>query len=121
MRVFDARTKQKSFKLRGHQDNIRCVHFDSDHTITSSSTDGTIKLWDTRQQKCFKTLHMHKDSVWTFLYDSNNALVSGGKDKSVCYVDTKDMESCNIVQLEHPITSVRILYNNITFVDCCIQ
>ena len=51
-------------KLVGHQDNIRCLLM-SDNFVLSGSSDTTIKMWDLRNFKVYKTFDIHDDPVWS--------------------------------------------------------
>ncbi|TXG47984.1 hypothetical protein EZV62_027278 [Acer yangbiense] len=50
--------------------------------LFSTSTDGTIKVWDLNNLRCIQTLSDHKDAV-TCLLCSNEFLFSGSLDKTI--------------------------------------
>lgn len=51
-------------KLVGHQDNVRCLLMNSNF-ILSGSTDTSVKLWDLRNFKVYKSFDFHNDAVWS--------------------------------------------------------
>lgn len=63
--------------LKGHQDGIYCLQFDSTMIVTGSR-DQSIKLWDRTSGACTKTLAGHTSSVLCLHMDaSHNTIVSG--------------------------------------------
>ncbi|CAN0051431.1 unnamed protein product, partial [Hapterophycus canaliculatus] len=55
----------KICKLDGHGDNVRCVEIDEGGTrVVSGSTDGTLRVWDVRQQCCLGVYELPGGSVW---------------------------------------------------------
>lgn len=64
--IFDKRANSQNSlvrKLIGHQDNVRCLLM-NENFILSGSTDTTIKLWDLRNFKIYKSFDIHDDAVW---------------------------------------------------------
>lgn len=53
------KTVNRVRKLEGHQDAVLCLQFDSKRVVTGSS-DRTVRLWDTRSGRCFRTLVGHQ-------------------------------------------------------------
>ena len=45
--------------LRGHEDRISCLAFNSNEKIFASGSDNTIKLWDLELLKEIKTFKEH--------------------------------------------------------------
>lgn len=80
----DAPTLERN--LKGHRGAITSVQFNpinSNH-FASSSTDGTLMLWNvTRDVRCFK-FSGHGDVVTSVKYSSSgNLLVSGSQDHTI--------------------------------------
>jgi WD repeat-containing protein 48 len=115
LRVWDVRVSpqkaaNKMMKLRGHSDNIRACVISEDHTkCISSSSDGTVKLWDLRQQRCIHTFDTHDESVWTLLVPDRNSFshfYSAGKDKKVFWTSLSTLQSTLILEESHEINKV---------------
>ena len=114
VRFYDTRSNSKIGKLRGHKDNIRCLLLSNDgkHCI-SGSTDGTVKYWDVRTQRCLQTISFspsnNKDaphtSIWTLEYDPHdpeqNTVVAGTKDGDVYCLDIKNKKYCTVASLKN--------------------
>ena len=63
IRVWDANTAFTKHKLEGHRDfvfNIEIVQ----NLLSSSSGDGTIKIWSIKKGKLLKTVFGFKYNVW---------------------------------------------------------
>lgn len=62
------------------------VHPDGNHFVSSSS-DGSVKLWDIPQRSCVATAREHSDQVWAVaLCDDGSEAASCGDDgKLVTY------------------------------------
>ncbi|CAM9717737.1 unnamed protein product, partial [Discosporangium mesarthrocarpum] len=55
----------KICKLDGHGDNVRCVRIDEGGSrVVSGSSDGTLRVWDVRQQCCLGVYELAAGSVW---------------------------------------------------------
>lgn len=51
-RVWDLRMLACSHVLRGHLHWVKNAEPVNDHTLVTAGFDGTVRLWDTRQQYC---------------------------------------------------------------------
>jgi len=68
-----------------HVDHVWCIENVSREIFASSSSDGTIKFWDTRLDKSVKTLGKHMGGVSAMLRINENVLVAG-----TCSENAKD-------------------------------
>lgn len=72
IRLFDPRTNEKMFKLRGHTDNVRALVVNDDGTrALSAGSDATIRLWDIGEQRVITTCLAHEEGVWTLQVAGN--------------------------------------------------
>nr|CAG4717569.1 unnamed protein product [Naegleria fowleri] len=110
VRLYDFRTSTKIGKLRGHKDNIRCVLLSVDgKKCFTGSTDGTVKCWDLKTQRCLQTYSFSNpktstpSSVWTLEFDpqdpDQNTIIVGTREGLVYHLDTKYRKSCTIANL----------------------
>ena len=85
----------QTMHLRGHDDSVYCLEFDSKRII-SGSRDQTIKAWDIRTGRCLGTFRGHYGSVlclkfekdWDIKGDGTRGfIVSGSSDRKVCVWD----------------------------------
>eukprot|EP00743_Colponemidia_sp_Colp-15_P005696 GILK01006124.1.p1 GENE.GILK01006124.1~~GILK01006124.1.p1 ORF type:complete len:906 (+),score=129.52 GILK01006124.1:136-2853(+) len=109
VRVWDPRANSlRSFKLKGHTDNVRCVVLNAEGTLClSGSADNTIKLWDLGQQRCVQSFSVHSDSVWSIAPLAGfRKFLSGGRDSNVYLTDTKNAESVLLCRSSHPVLRV---------------
>ena len=74
--------------LKGHTDYVLSLVALPDSTLASSSSDYTIKIWDTLNGKLLKTLTGHTGSVTSLAVLLNNTLASGSGDKTIKIWDT---------------------------------
>ena len=89
--VLDIRSGKLEMYLKGHKDMIKGLKLLPSHPnlLTSSSSDGTIKLWDTRRfERAVMTIAVHQSPVWSLESVSESmpcevSLLSGSKDGSV--------------------------------------
>ncbi|CAM9252919.1 unnamed protein product, partial [Ectocarpus sp. 13 AM-2016] len=86
----------KVCKLDGHGDNVRCVKIDEGGTrVVSGSSDGTIRVWDVRQQCCLGVYELPGGSVWAMQPSPCDLDVyySGGRGRRVYRTDFRTGES----------------------------
>ena len=51
----------------------------------SGSSDGTVRLWCLRQQRCLETFRVHDEGVWSLVVDEQfQVFYSSGRDKRIC-------------------------------------
>ncbi|KAL9653428.1 hypothetical protein ABK040_002064 [Willaertia magna] len=99
VRIYDVRSAKKITKLRGHKDNVRSVLLTNDGLkCFSGSTDGSVRYWDLRTQRCLNTFYFNNNnhsssSIWSLEFDpydlEQNTVVCGTRDGNVYYLDTK--------------------------------
>eukprot|EP01127_Copromyxa_protea_P017833 TRINITY_DN5499_c0_g1_i1.p1 TRINITY_DN5499_c0_g1~~TRINITY_DN5499_c0_g1_i1.p1 ORF type:complete len:558 (-),score=38.22 TRINITY_DN5499_c0_g1_i1:60-1733(-) len=79
MRIWDLRSGQRIFALKGHQHLVQSFRFD-DNNLVSCSKDTTLRIWDPKMNyNCRCVLSGHKTSVRA-LHLSPFRLVSGSVD-----------------------------------------
>ncbi|ESO09508.1 hypothetical protein HELRODRAFT_109714 [Helobdella robusta] len=68
-----------------HQGEVTCVCLSKDgQYLVSSSTDGSLKIWNMEQEKLQRTLIGHRDEVWCCTISNDNELVvSGSRDQTI--------------------------------------
>eukprot|EP01060_Flectonema_neradi_P034557 TRINITY_DN609_c0_g1_i1.p1 TRINITY_DN609_c0_g1~~TRINITY_DN609_c0_g1_i1.p1 ORF type:complete len:856 (+),score=121.05 TRINITY_DN609_c0_g1_i1:116-2683(+) len=89
--LLDVRSGRLETYLKGHKDMIKGLRFLSSHPnlLTSSSSDGTIKVWDTRRsERAMMTIAIHSSPVWALESLSipmpcEISLLSGSKDGNI--------------------------------------
>ncbi|EFC43462.1 predicted protein [Naegleria gruberi] len=110
VRLYDLRTSSKVGKLRGHKDNIRCLKLTTDgKNCITGSTDGTVKYWDLRNQRCLQTFSFNSSktstnaSIWTLEFDpfdtDQASFTIGTRDGFVYYLDAKNKKMCTVADL----------------------
>lgn len=102
LRLWDPRTCNKLFKLKGHSDNVKALVVSKDGTqCLSGSSDGTIRLWNLGMQRNVQTIRVHSDSVWALLAtETFSHVISGGRDKKVIMTDLKNISNSIVVCVE---------------------
>jgi len=105
LRAWDVRTGQKTFKLRGHTDNIRCCVLSADGSkCLSAGSDHTIRLWDLGQQKCIQIFRIHQDSVWSLAVNQDfSSVFSSGKDRNIMLTNLSTFRSQVLFTEEHSV------------------
>jgi small GTP-binding protein len=80
--------------LREHQSSVSEIAWSPDgRMLASSSSDGTILLWDAETGECLHMLEGHKGEVWSVAFDpSGRMLASGGDDETVKLWDSETGE-----------------------------
>lgn len=89
VRGWDPRMRDSAFELVGHEDIIRTMVMSSDgQHVLSGSSDSTVRLWSTNEQRCMHTYTHHNASVWKLYYDDENmsTFYSGDRDGILCKV-----------------------------------
>ncbi|KAI9011755.1 WD40-repeat-containing domain protein [Hyaloraphidium curvatum] len=134
----DASFEQR--KVEGHTDSVYCVQFDND-TIVSGSRDRTIKWWDMRSGRNFRTMRGHDGSVLCLQYSnqiavpffapdddgmrhSDGLVVSGSSDSSMMLWDFATGERISILRGHaSPVLDVRFDERSIVSCskDCTIK
>lgn len=91
--------------LKGHRLGITSVRFSDDGMwLASSSLDGTVRLWSTKDWKIRSVLN-HGDEIYTIAFSPDNKfLVSGGNDHRLIFWDTKSGKRLRIVKLPNRIS-----------------
>ncbi|KAJ3320068.1 hypothetical protein HDV06_005718 [Boothiomyces sp. JEL0866] len=81
--------------LAGHLDAVYCIQFDSEKII-SGSRDKTIKYWDLKTYKCYRTLVGHQGSVLCLQFNERY-IISGSSDCTIRMWDTVSGELLRIL------------------------
>ncbi|KAF1967789.1 F-box/WD repeat-containing protein pof1 [Bimuria novae-zelandiae CBS 107.79] len=79
VRVWDLKTGQAQFVLRGHTSTVRCLKMSDAHTAISGSRDTTLRIWDLHRGICKHVLIGHQASV-RCLEIHGDIVVSGSYD-----------------------------------------
>ena len=128
-------------RVEGHSDSVYCVQFDDDN-IVSGSRDRTIKWWDMRSGKNFRTVRGHDGSVLCLQYNtsvsvpyipegegktverSNGLVVSGSSDSSIMLWDFASGERVGVFRGHaSPVLDVRLDETSVVSCskDCTIK
>ncbi|GKT23913.1 WD-repeat protein [Aduncisulcus paluster] len=105
VRLLNLKTGKKEGSMPGHRDEVRKIFWHhSSSLVVSGSKDESMKLWDTRIQRCIANLLAHKGSVEVAAFvPVGNKIVSAGVDMKVKLWDIRTLKV--IKTLEVPETS----------------
>ena len=75
--------------FEGHSNSVLQVQFLSLGTqLASSASDGLVKIWSLKEERCVTTLDGHEDKVWAVaVANDGDTIVSGGADSLMTYWD----------------------------------
>jgi WD40 repeat protein len=126
--LWDLDTLKEKIILKGHNDKVQKILFSNDEkNIISTANDGTIKIWDIKEQKNITTLvhHANKKAIkkisslddlnkiqQTWMSDiifgkDENMLFSAGWDKVIKIWDLRDNQlAYSLPEFQSPITSL---------------
>ena len=95
MRVWDASTGKKLWRLSGHSSRVRSVAISSDGTrIVSGSNDSSVRVWDASTGAELRRLNGHSSLVLSVAFLSDGSrIVSGSTDNSMRVWDVVDSDS----------------------------
>jgi protein MAK11 len=84
IRIFNMKKRNDCGTLVQHSGTITHLEFFKNSHLFSSSEDGTICVWDTRNWTCDKTLRGHKEAINSIsVHPSGKLLLSVSKDKTL--------------------------------------
>jgi WD40 repeat protein len=66
-----------------HQWKLNCVTELKDQRLAFGCSDGCIRIWDLKNQNCFKTITAHDSNIESLITLTNGFLVSGGDDECI--------------------------------------
>lgn len=80
--------------LRGHEKSVRCVEYNpSGELLASSSTDGTVRIWDVNSGKCRNIYHCHPKVINSVSFSpKGDRIVTASGDKLACVWDARTGE-----------------------------
>lgn len=116
IRLFDPRAgpKFQVCRLDGHTDNVRSIRLDTNGTrIVSGSSDGTVRVWDRRQQCCLgiyepSALEGGMRAIWRVHPCPTNPDIyfSGGRGRQVYSTNLISGESIVMCSLQNEVLDV---------------
>lgn len=89
VRGWDPRMRGSAFELVGHEDLVRTMVMSADgEHLLSGSSDSTVRLWSTKEQRCLCTYSHHNASVWSLYSQDDNlsTFYSGDRDGFLCKI-----------------------------------
>lgn len=108
IRCWDAREPNKvQAQLVGHTDNVRAIVLPENvggtpGALISSSSDGTVRIWDVGMRKVVATLDPHIDSVWSLSMTDPQTLYSADRSGLVIKTDLRGLDAeSEVVCREH--------------------
>lgn len=102
------KTYQCLATLKGHEDWVSCILELKDGTISSSSRDNTIRLWDFNDLKCKSILTGHKDWVNSLIELNNGCLMSCSADQTIKMWNLSTLECVNTFRGHKEVVSTLI-------------
>ena len=110
LKISDCNTGRLVGSLEGHMDQVLSMTVVSNTVIASGSQDRSVKLWDTRHQKCFHTVNLLRPVTSMSAY--NNHLAVSQVDGSVSLYDLQSLKPSGMVHLHtDECRSVRYSHN----------
>ena len=84
-RLWDGKTGELIYELRGHEGHVTSVAFNSDSTrLFTAGHDKTINVWSTETGKRLLQIGGHTDRIWTLAVSSDgNTIASAGDDGTI--------------------------------------
>jgi WD40 repeat protein len=86
-----------------HKWKLNCVCELKDGTLAFGCSDGCIRIWDLKVQKCFKTIKAHDSNIESLITLTNGFIVSGGDDESIKIWSTLPFDKSLIGNLKNSI------------------
>ncbi|CRK88440.1 CLUMA_CG002226, isoform A [Clunio marinus] len=114
VRIWDIATEKETNIFQHHEDYIRAgvVHPTSDNTIASGSYDNTIKIYDTRLDKCVMTMDHNSPLESLVFLPSGGILISaGGNDIKVWDVVSGGRQLATITKHTKAVTCLQVTSN----------
>jgi WD40 repeat protein/serine/threonine protein kinase len=98
--VWDARTRERLFDLRGHDGSVNSVEFSPDgRRLVTASYDGTVRLWDGVTGAQIRELKGHEQRVHHAGFSPDgDRVVSSGRDRTVRLWDARTGASIAIFE-----------------------
>ena len=97
LRVWDWKSGQCKYRLRGHTSTIRCLQMVDKKTVVTGSRDNSVRIWDIETGLCKKVFEGHTASV-RCLVVHGNLVVTGSYDCSLRVWDIKRERLVHVLQ-----------------------